>query len=277
MQDLKQVEIKSNKLNKNIMLEGYESLSDGTTVITATSLKNVFEPLKKEFGITDSIKSDIRVNAVGNVIYASVEWTIRDKDGYESTFVGEATPDSLNTTIAKQYPKVTALNRAQSIGIKTYLQLPKGIYTNEELSFNTTSSDKQKPEDNSNDGEKVKNEQSVIHKNGIVAKLENAKKTEKTAAEILNDKLSGSISNVPTLTAENEVAAEISGDNANNNNIDDDSVVPIGIFAGKTVKELFEINTPTSQAFIRMCKLGQATDPDPVKMEIIKYIASKAE
>lgn len=277
MQELKQIEVKSNKLNKNIILEGYESLTDGTTVITATSLKNVFEPLKREFGITDSITSDIRVNAVGSVVYASVEWTIKDKDGYESTFVGEATPDSLNTVIAKQYPKVTALNRAQSVGIKTYLQLPKGIYTNEEISDNGILNNKQKLENNPDNNESAKTDKNLIHKNGITAKLENAKRNEKTAAETLNNILSGSISNAPTLTEENEVAAEISSDNNSNNDVDDNSIVPIGIFAGKTIKELFEINTPMSQTFIRMCKLGQATDPDPAKMEIIKYIAGKAE
>ena len=106
MVEIREIKVFSKKLNKDIILEAYTGDKDGVTVITATSLKNEFEKIKDEYGITDSISSDVRINSAGNITYASIEWTLRDKNGYCSTFIGEATPLSLQTAIAKQYPKI---------------------------------------------------------------------------------------------------------------------------------------------------------------------------
>ena len=119
MVEIREIKVFSKKLNKDIILEAYTGDKDGVTVITATSLKNEFEKIKDEYGITDSISSDVRINSAGNITYASIEWTLRDKNGYCSTFIGEATPLSLQTAIAKQYPKITAYNRAVSMGIRS--------------------------------------------------------------------------------------------------------------------------------------------------------------
>ena len=124
----KKITIHSNKLNKDIELESYTN-ADNDTIISTNSLKAFFEQIKSDLGIIDSVKSDLVYNEKGTITYASVEWRLKDKAGYDSTFVGEASIFNTESIISKKYPKITALNRAQSIGIITYLQLPVKVFS----------------------------------------------------------------------------------------------------------------------------------------------------
>ncbi len=306
MVDIKKIECFSGKLGKKILLEAYTSEDDENTVITATSLKNIFESIKDEFGITDSINSDVRVSADGNITYASVEWTLKDRNGYNSTFIGEATPASLVTTIAKQYPKLTAYNRALSMGIKAYLQIPKNIYTNDEIPIETSKSNKVGMENiplNLISEDKSVNKQMVtsfpIKKTtsatSIAAKLANTEpksdmigsiksapvftESEVGLDSIYTDNLERNIVTIKEDQSEiNEINSEASEIKTDEESVvNDDSIVPIGVFAGKTVRELFEEDTPVVRSFIQMCTLHQIKDPDKNKMAILDYIGQKAQ
>lgn len=306
MVDIKKIECFSGKLGKNIILEAYTSKDDENTIITATSLKNIFESIKDEFGITDSITSDVRVSADGNITYASVEWTLKDRNGYNSTFIGEATPASLVTTIAKQYPKLTAYNRALSMGIKTYLQIPKNIYTNDEIPIETSKSNKAGIENiplNLISKDKSVNKQTITSfpvkkttaATSIAAKLANTEPksdmigsiksapvfTEPEAGldSIYTDNLEGNIVTIKEDQSEtNEINSEVSEIKTDEESVvNDDSIVPIGVFAGKTVRELFEEDTPVVRSFIQMCTLHQIKDPDKNKMAVLDYIGQKTQ
>lgn len=126
------ISLYSKKINKNIEIECYKE-EDGVTILSTNSLKKIFESVKDEFGVIDTAICDIRFSDRGLFIYASAEWTIKDKTGYQSTFVGEATPLSLESLVAKKFPKTTALNRAQSAGIIAYLQLPGKMYSDAQV------------------------------------------------------------------------------------------------------------------------------------------------
>ena len=126
------IPLNSKRLNREVNVECYKE-EDGTTILSTNSLKKVFEGIKSEFGIVDTAECDVKFSDRGTFIYASAEWTIRDKTGYQSTFVGEATPLSLESLIAKKFPKTTALNRAQSAGIIAYLQLPGKMYSDSQV------------------------------------------------------------------------------------------------------------------------------------------------
>lgn len=302
MVEIKKIECYSGKLKKEILLEAYTSQRDDQIIITATSLKEIFESIKEEFGITDSISSDVRVNENGNITYASVEWTLKDKSGYNSTFVGEATPASLSTPIAKQYPKLTAYNRALSIGIKTYLQIPKNVYTNDEIPINSNSENK-KPE--------ISEKKEDIIQPAHISDLSSMPVKKTTAANSIAAKLAntepksgliGSIITAPEFNEDNsdfsddsfytetqeKYAKESKGDivtlpketdvskKSVDINIDDNSKIPVGVFAGKTIRELFDDDGPVSRSFIQMCVLHQIKDSDANKMAVIDYIAKKA-
>lgn len=122
------IPMKSKKLNKDVELDCYTE-SSGDIIVSTNALKKLFEEIKSEFGITDSIKTESKFNEQGNILYGCVEWTLRDKFGYTSTFIGEATMKNLDNPIAKKYPMTTAFNRAQSAGIIAYLQLPGKVYS----------------------------------------------------------------------------------------------------------------------------------------------------
>lgn len=268
MVEIREIKVFSKKLNKDIILEAYTGDKDGVTVITATSLKNEFEKIKDEYGITDSISSDVRINSAGNITYASIEWTLRDKNGYCSTFIGEATPLSLQTAIAKQYPKITAYNRAVSMGIKAYLQIPKNFYTNDEIALKDETVNAAQNEANNTslsnnltDNATAEPQNAVVTikpadkntSNSITAKLARTEETFK-AKEINTDPIAaplasnGSIQEAPEFIEDEKNEEDIIGDNtetlnnnaesenADTNIITDDAIVPIGIFAGKTVK-----------------------------------------
>lgn len=126
--EYKIINLKSDKLGKDVELEAYET-EDGAVIVSTNSLKKLFEKMKSENGVTTSVLSDVRVNDRGCVLYASVELTIRDNQGYSSVFIGEATNGSLTNSIAKTFPKTTAFNRAMSSAIISYLQLPGKIYS----------------------------------------------------------------------------------------------------------------------------------------------------
>lgn len=126
------ISLNSKRLNRDVKVECYKE-EDGITILSTNSLKKVFEGIKSEFGIVDTAECDVKFSDRGTFIYASAEWTIRDKTGYQSTFVGEATPLSLESLVAKKFPKTTALNRAQSAGIIAYLQLPGKMYSDAQV------------------------------------------------------------------------------------------------------------------------------------------------
>ncbi len=284
MADLKTISVFSGKLNKNIELEVYPIATDDKAIVTVTanSLKRAFESIKNEFGITDSVKSETHVNEAGEVTYTSVEWTLKDKSGYNSTFIGEATLSSLTTDIAKQYPKVMAYNRALSLGIKMYLQLDLEVYSDDEI-FPGAKTDT------------INNKSR--YKNKIMQKLANSENrqgktdTKMTAAKVL----AGSITEAPQFKEprediymfgetqssldvhENQTDSTLPDSMTDGNPVNDNSVIPIGVFAGQTVKKLFEADTIMSKTFIQMCALHQIKDADEDKMKILEYIAEKAK
>ena len=284
MADLKTISVFSGKLNKNIELEVYPIATDDKAIVTVTanSLKRAFESIKNEFGITDSVKSETYVNEAGEVTYTSVEWTLKDKSGYNSTFIGEATLSSLTTDIAKQYPKVMAYNRALSLGIKMYLQLDLEVYSDDEI-FPGAKTDA------------IDNKSR--YKNKIMQKLANSENRQgkgdakMTAAKVL----AGSITEAPQFKEpgediymfdgtqssldvhENQTDNTLPDSMTDGNPVNDNSVIPIGVFAGQTVKELFEADTIMSKTFIQMCALHQIKDADEDKMKVLEYIAEKAK
>lgn len=284
MADLKTISVFSGKLNKNIELEVYPIATDDKAIVTVTanSLKRAFESIKNEFGITDSVKSETHVNEAGEVTYTSVEWTLKDKSGYNSTFIGEATLSSLTTDIAKQYPKVMAYNRALSLGIKMYLQLDLEVYSDDEI-FPGAKTDT------------IDNKSR--YKNKIMQKLANSENrqgkadTKITAAKAL----AGSITEAPQFKEpcediymfdetqssldvhENQTDSTLPDSMTDGNPVNDNSVIPIGVFAGQTVKKLFEADTIMSKTFIQMCALHQIKDADEDKMKVLEYIAEKAK
>lgn len=284
MADLKTISVFSGKLNKNIELEVYPIATDDKAIVTVTanSLKRAFESIKNEFGITDSVKSETHVNEAGEVTYTSVEWTLKDKSGYNSTFIGEATLSSLTTDIAKQYPKVMAYNRALSLGIKMYLQLDLEVYSDDEI-FPGAKTDT------------INNKSR--YKNKIMQKLANSENrqgktdTKMTAAKVL----AGSITEAPQFKEprediymfdetqssldvhENQTDSTLPDSMTDGNPVNDNSVIPIGVFAGQTVKKLFEADTIMSKTFIQMCALHQIKDADEDKMKVLEYIAEKAK
>lgn len=165
--------VRSEKFQKDFSVETYET--NGIIVISATSLKRVYEEIKASEGITDSIISDVRNDVNGHIFYASVELTLKDKKGYCSTSIGEATLDSLTTPIARMYPKITAYNRALAAAVISYLQLPGKYYS--EYSFNI---------DNNN----VTNAENVTNIKDVesVKSVEN-EKTVETVEAVKNDEL----------------------------------------------------------------------------------------
>ena len=165
--------VRSEKFQKDFSVETYET--NGIIVISATSLKRVYEEIKASEGITDSIISDVRNDINGHIFYASVELTLKDKKGYCSTSIGEATLDSLTTPIARMYPKITAYNRALASAVISYLQLPGKYYS--EYSFNI---------DNNN----MTNVVDTVNTENIIneEKIEN-EKTVETVKAVKNDEL----------------------------------------------------------------------------------------
>ena len=124
--------VMSNKLGQEIELESFNK--DDMVIISTNSLKKLFESLKTKFGIKDTFTTTIYTNESYGISYITVDWNIKDKDGYDSTFTGEFyMADTKNSVIAKNFPKTTALNRAQSAGIIAYLQLPCKAYSDTQV------------------------------------------------------------------------------------------------------------------------------------------------
>lgn len=332
----------SAKLQKDISLEVYPAQHNGKMIITATSLKYVFESVKDLLGITDSVSSDVRINNAGNITYVSVEWTLKDSNGYCSTFIGEATPGSLNNVISRQHPKTMAYNRALSAGIRAYLQLPMDTYTDDEItpapvnaamqiekSSNTSNitvqpvkqkknttfirnltstppikkagAEKKANEKTGNTTESdEKSSQTVIQdkketQNNISTPITSAQVTYTGETDIFGNPIDESLpaqenseSELPFVdktadntakkndnkTKVNQIGSDVDPDNFE---ADDDSVVHTGMFSGRTVAELFDINTVTSKGFIQLCVQERIKDDDPCKQKILEYIAKKAK
>lgn len=127
-----ETKVHSARLNKDFSVETYNKGND--VIVSTTSLKRIYEMLKMENGLTDSISSDVRSDNEGHVFYASVELTIKDKEGFCSTYIGEATSESLTTPISKAFPKSIAYNRAVCTATINYLQLPKRYHSEYPLS-----------------------------------------------------------------------------------------------------------------------------------------------
>lgn len=129
--EFRKITLPSKKIKKDIELEIYTD-KDGINIITTNSLKRAFEEIKEEFGIRDSFRYDI-VTENGKILYVTVDWTLEDKNGYCSTYTGESMCTTLTNDIAKNYPKTIALNRAQSAGIISYLQLSGRNYSDTQI------------------------------------------------------------------------------------------------------------------------------------------------
>lgn len=321
----------SAKLQKDISLEVYPAQHNGKMIITATSLKYVFESIKSLLGITDSVSSDVRINDAGNITYVSVEWTLKDSNGYCSTFIGEATPGSLNNVISRQHPKTMAYNRALSAGIRAYLQLPMDTYTDDEITpvpANNTSNvtvqpvkqkkntafirnltstppiketEKKADEKTENTTESdEKSSQTVVQdkkeaQNNTSMPITSAQVTYTGETDIFGNPIDESLPAQESSESELPFADKAADDTAKKNDnktkvnqiendvdpdnfvADDDSVIHTGMFSGRTVAELFDINTVTSRGFIQLCVQERIKDDDPCKQKILEYIAKKAK
>lgn len=129
--EYKKTSLFSKKLQREVTVETYET--EDHIIVSTKSLKKLFESIKSELGIKDTITSNILYTDKGLFLHASAKWRVEDKNGYCSEFLGEATPSSLDSSINKKYPEVTACNRAQSAGIISYLQLPKKMYSDTQI------------------------------------------------------------------------------------------------------------------------------------------------
>lgn len=246
----KPIKLYSKKLKKEIELDCYEE-EDGTKILSTNSLKKVFEGLKEEFAIVDTVICDVKFNERGAFLYASAEWTIKDKFGYQSTFVGEATPLSLESLVAKKFPKTTALNRAQSAGIIAYLQLPSKMYSDAQITpkalVDEESSEEEK-KDNKNEGEA-----------GIITNI----------PEMSADVVIPTAENIQTLP--NEVVPDESL-------VNDDTIFGISIYKDETVGniiKLYKENDTKVKGLIDMLLAGKIKPENDEMREIIKYIKLK--
>lgn len=291
--------VRSEKFQKDFSVETYET--NGIIVISATSLKRVYEEIKASEGITDSIISDVRNDVNGHIFYASVELTLKDKKGYCSTSIGEATLDSLTTPIARMYPKITAYNRALAAAVISYLQLPGKYYS--EYSFNidnnnvtntenvtnikdvenVKSVEKVKSEENAKNAESVENEKDVKNNEFISEEVKTSviettiKETPEMPIEAIQEDASTTIEETSIKEMENQLPFN-DGPTAmlkNENTVVPESNIPntpapeikaqptVTPAAATTITETPKINTAISEnQYVGIGKYSQTTIAD---------------
>lgn len=313
--DLKSITLHSNSIQRDITLESYQK--DDKTIITFSSLRNYFESIKKEFGIVDSISErDIRLSAGGTVMYAATKINIKDNNGYNSDFLGEAIPRSLGNNIAQMYPSVTATNRAYSNAIISYLQLGS-IYSDVQLDLdNKTDADEmnklpesekpeniikvdekkvQKKESNCNEIKPQEESENRVEAAGTISSVPSMNNIDlelpynDTPAQDVSfqgtiehntDAQETEASNKPVENTENELPANtVDSVDTDTEDITENSTIGFGKYPDMTISELFakaNNNDAFALKLIELCKDGKLIKDNPRDNKIVKIIKAKA-
>ena len=263
-------EIYSKKLNRPVKLDVYLS-EDGLNVITATSLKQVFESIKEDRGIKESIQWDAKFDNDGHFYYAGATYRLTDKAGYDSVFVGESSPETLLTDISRKYPGQMAVNRAMAEGILSYLQLDIAgrAFADIQVPDRTLERADIGNVPQMNEEMTIPAEDFEGAGSSSATDNDNKEKSDSKAGLSLESDKNDS-SNVNSESAAEESVG-------NNNNINDDSIIKFGPYAGKTVRELFAALDSDVKAQrtvdIAKRKLNLPTEYD---RQVFAYIADKA-
>lgn len=262
-------EIYSKKLNRPVKLDVYLS-EDGLNVITATSLRQVFESIKEDRGIKESIQWDAKFDNDGRFYYAGATYRLTDKAGYDSVFVGESSPETLLTDISRKYPGQMAVNRAMAEGILSYLQLDIAGRAFADIQVPDRTLEKADIGD-----VPQMNEEMTIP-------AENFEGGDGSSATDNNKGKSDSEAGSPTKSDKNDnsnVNSEsVAEENINNkSNINDDSIIKFGPYAGKTVRELFAAldSDVKAQRTVDIAK-RRLNLPTEYDRQVFAYIADKA-
>ena len=263
-------EIFSKKLGKQVPLEVYIS-EDGLSVVTATSLKQVFEGIKEERGIKEDIKWEAKFNDHGEFYYAGATYRLMDKTGYDSVFVGESSPETLLSDISRKYPGQMAVNRAMAEGILMYLQLdvPGRAFADIQVPDRKLTNSDVASVPQMNDDMAIPAEPSRMTAPAETADEKGAQKSGNTG-----------------VTADNTAAAmePVHADNSQNaagqtvDTANDDSIIKFGPYNGKTVRQLFDSAKTDIKAQrtinIAIKGIGLPTEYD---RQVFAYIALKAK
>lgn len=121
----------SKTLNKNIDLLATTRLSDNKKVIIVThkSLLNCFNEIQLEHKLKLELK-ELHISLNHNVFLAKIS----DKNGFEVQEIGETTPDTLNSQIARENPALVAAQKAFDRAIIQYLNFRENVYSIHEIS-----------------------------------------------------------------------------------------------------------------------------------------------
>lgn len=275
----------SKKLNKEVPLETYLS-EDGLNIVTATSLKKIFEEIKSERGIKEEITWDVRFDANCNFYYAYANYRLRDKDGYDSMFVGESSPATCITDIAKKYPGQMAVNRAIAEGIIAYLQLDingkafADIQVPDRKLIANTSADIPSTAPQLNEDMTIPADDSVENNELETINKENAEAIQPAAVvEKVNEDAGGSSekenSNESTAPTSNGIPVPESN-NVSDESINDNTVITFGPYTNKTVAQLFENAKSDVKAQRTICVAKKGLGVPEKDKAVFAYIADKA-
>ena len=116
--------VKSNYLEKELEVDVFEAMEDGETIniISHETLENIiYNKLDASLGVSCEYKA-LLINPEHSVFFC----TIKDMKGRSVQAVGEVTPATLETEIAKNFPVLTAAKRAFDRAAKLYLGLEVG-------------------------------------------------------------------------------------------------------------------------------------------------------
>lgn len=262
-------EIYSKKLNRPVKLDVYLS-EDGLNVITATSLKQVFESIKEDRGIKEDVQWEAKFDNNGHFYYASAIYRLMDKAGYNSVFVGESSPETLLTDISRKYPGQMAVNRAMAEGILSYLQLDIAGRAFADIQVPDRKLEKADVGDVPQMNEEMTIPAEDVEENDDSSAI-NDNSEEKSSLEVASTEDDNNDSN----SVDNAVIAE--GNVNNKNSINDDSIIKFGPYAGKTIKDLFAAldNDVKAQRTVDIAK-RKLSLPTEYDRQVFAYIADKA-
>lgn len=281
----------SKKLERDVTVETYETKEH--IIVSTNSLKKLFESVKNELGIKDTVTSNVVFTDKGLFLHASAKWHVEDKFGYCSEFIGEATPASLDTLIAKRFPETTALNRAQSAGIIAYLQLPKKMYSDAQIS--PVVGETEKPRTAAEILEDALNRKAKHPEQAIMPTT-----IEATECEKVDEPKKGVVQDAPEMTTETElpyagadtdaaktepVTVDEKAEIAEPTNTDTDATVDentkfglSSVFGDKTIKEVLEQYRNGDKQTIGFMKLiisGTFVPQTVEAKEVIDFVKAK--
>ena len=276
----------SKKLNKEVSLETYLS-EDGLNIVTATSLKKVFEEIKMERGIKEDITWDVRFDSNCNFYYAYANYRLRDKDGYDSMFVGESSPATCITDIAKKYPGQMAVNRAIAEGIIAYLQLDingkafADIQVPDRKLIANTSADIPSTAPQLNEDMTIPADNPVENNAPETINRENAETVQPAAvvAKADENRAADSSEKLNSNESSPSTSSEASAPEPNsslNENVNDNTVITFGPYTNKTVAQLFENAKSDVKAQRTICVAKKGLGVPEKDKAVFAYIADKA-